>query len=64
MEATHRMTGWEQFVDILTKPDNIPIAGMMLLVLFFTWVGFREARKNDQLIAEGRRDDIVKRMQE
>ncbi|MEA2625479.1 MAG: hypothetical protein QOD06_1524 [Candidatus Binatota bacterium] len=63
MEAMHRMTGWEQFVDILTKPDNIPIAGMMLLVLFFTWVGFREARKNDQLIAEGRRDDIVKRMQ-
>ena len=31
-----------QFLDILLKPDNIPIAGMLVLVMFFTWVGFKQ----------------------
>ncbi len=57
-------SGLEQFLEILLLPDNIPIAGMLLLVLFFTYLGFREARKNDQLIEEGRRDEILQRMQE
>ncbi len=56
-------TGFGQFLEILTKPDNIPIAGMLILVLFFTWLAFREARKNDQLIEEGREDEILKEMQ-
>jgi len=29
-----------QFLEILLKPDNIPIAGMLVLVFFFTWVRF------------------------
>jgi hypothetical protein len=53
-----------QFLDILLKPDNIPIAGMMVLVLFFTWLGFRQALRNDRLIEEGRADEILKEMQE
>jgi hypothetical protein len=57
-------TGWDQFLEIMLKPDNIPIVGLMFLVLFFTWLAFREARKNDQLIDEGRRDEILKEMQE
>ncbi|MGH7821327.1 MAG: hypothetical protein ACREQ9_16300 [Candidatus Binatia bacterium] len=57
------MSGWEQFLEILTKPDNIPIAGMMFLVLFFTWVAFREARRNDELIARGRKDEVLGDMQ-
>ena len=57
-------TGWDQFVEIMLKPDNIPILGLMFLVLYFTWLAFREARKNDQLIDEGRRDEILKEMQE
>ncbi|MGH9893606.1 MAG: hypothetical protein ACREA0_16795 [bacterium] len=57
------MSGWDQFVEILTKPDNIPIAGMMLLVLFFTWAAFREARRNDELISQGRKDEILGDMQ-
>jgi hypothetical protein len=36
----------------------------MVLIFFFTWVAFREARKNDQLIEEGRADEILKKMQE
>jgi len=30
------ITGLQQFLDILTVPDNIPIIAMMLLVMFFT----------------------------
>jgi uncharacterized membrane protein len=56
-------SGLDQFLEIMLKPDNIPIVGLMLLVLFFTWLAFREARKNDQLIEEGRADEILKEMQ-
>ena len=52
-----------QFLDILLKPDNIPIAGMMVLVLFFTWLGFKQALRNDRLVEQGREDEILKEMQ-
>ena len=58
-----RVTGLQQFFQILLKPDNIPIAGMLILVFFFTWVGLKQARRNDQLIAQGRSDEILKEMQ-
>jgi hypothetical protein len=57
------MAALHQFLDILLKPDNIPIAGMLVLVLFFTWVAFREALRNDKLIEQGRADEILKEMQ-
>ena len=56
-------SGWDQFMEILTKQDNIPIAGMMFLVFFFTWLAFREARRNDELIARGRKDELLRDMQ-
>lgn len=52
-----------QFVEILLKPDNIPIAGMLVLVLYFTYLALRQALLNDRLIAEGREDEILKHMQ-
>lgn len=55
-------TGLQNFLEIVTKPDNIPIAGMLLLVLFFTWIGLRQALKNDKLIEEGKEDEIPKEM--
>lgn len=57
-------SGLDQFLEILLLPDNIPIVGMLVLVFFFTWLGFREARKNDELIAANRRDDVLKEMQQ
>jgi hypothetical protein len=57
------MEAFWQFVDILTKPDNIPIVFMMMLVLFFTWLGFKQALRNDRLIEQGREDEILKEMQ-
>ena len=59
----HEQTAWEQFIKIMLLPDNIPIVGMMFLVLYFTYLGFREGRKNDQLIEEGREEEILKEMQ-
>jgi hypothetical protein len=53
----------DQFLSIMFLPDNIPIVGMLLLVLYFTYLGFREARKNDQLINEGHREEILNDMQ-
>lgn len=52
-----------QFVEILVKPDNIPIVGMLFLVLYFTWIGFKQALRNDRLIEQGRRDEVLKEMQ-
>jgi hypothetical protein len=49
-------------LEIVTKPDNIPIVGMLLLVLFFTWVGLRQAFRNDKLTDEGRKDEIPEEM--
>jgi len=58
-----RMDAFWQFLDILTKPDNIPIVFMMVLVMFFTWLGFKQALRNDRLADEGREDEILKEMQ-
>ena len=57
-------SGWDKLLLILTRPDNIPIVLMVLSVSFFTWLSLREAFKNDKLIAEGRRDQILRRMQD
>ena len=59
-----KKSGLEQFLAIMLKPDNIPIVGLMVLIFFFTWLAFREARKNDQMIEEGRADEVLKKMQE
>lgn len=52
----------EHFWELLTKPDNIPILGMLLAVLFCLWVAFRQALKHDKLIEHGRKDDIYSEM--
>lgn len=57
------MEAFWQFVNILVKPDNIPIVFMMVLVLFFTWLGFKQALRNDRLVEQGREDEILKEMQ-
>jgi len=53
-----------QFVDIISKPDNMPVAGALVLVVFFTVVALKQAFHNDRLIAEGRKDEILSDMQE
>jgi hypothetical protein len=55
-------SGWQNFLEIVTKPDNIPIVAMLILVVFFTWLGLREALKHDKLIEEGKEDEIPNEM--
>jgi hypothetical protein len=46
------MTDYD-FRDIVTKPDNVPIVGLIVLVGYFTWVGLRRAVINDSRMAQG-----------
>lgn len=46
------MTDYD-FRDIVTKPDNVPIVGMIVVVGFFTWLGLRRAVINDARMAQG-----------
>jgi hypothetical protein len=56
------ISGLQQFLGIVTQPDNIPIMAMMLLVLGFTYLALKQARRNDQLIERGQRDKIIDEM--
>jgi hypothetical protein len=38
---------------IVTKPDNVPIVGLIFLLVFFVWYSMREAVLNDRRIAAG-----------
>ncbi|MGD8328641.1 MAG: cytochrome C [Acidobacteriota bacterium] len=41
---------WIQF----KRPDNVPISGMLWLVIFFTWFAMKKGVANDDRLAEGR----------
>ncbi|HXG91851.1 MAG TPA: cytochrome C [Blastocatellia bacterium] len=43
---------WGQLWQIVSAPDNVPIVAMLFLVPFFLWLGFRQAKANDRLIAQ------------
>jgi len=38
---------------IVTKPDNVPIVGLIFLLVFFVWYSIREAVLNDRRITAG-----------
>src|SRR5262245_25793555 len=46
------MTDYD-FRQIVGKPDNVPIVGMLFLVGYFTWLYFQKAVENDRRIAGG-----------
>lgn len=64
LAAAGPTTPWAHFIYILTLPDNIPIVGLMVLLFYFTYLYFREARKNDELERQGRYEEIITRMRE
>ncbi len=57
-------TGLENLSLIASKPDNVPIIMMLLIFAFFTYMAMRDAFKHDKLIKQGRKQDILKSMQE
>jgi hypothetical protein len=42
-----------EFAAIVTKPDNVPIVGMVFLLGFFTWLATYQAVRNDERAARG-----------
>jgi len=42
------------FAGIVAKPDNVPIAAMVFLLGFFTWLATAQAVANDERMARGR----------
>lgn len=54
----------EQFLEILLKPDNIPITGMLFVVFIACWLSLKQAFRNDKLIKEGKKDQIYDEMME
>jgi hypothetical protein len=51
----------QQFIEILTKPDNIPITLLLVSCIFFTWLYWIKAKKNDaqDTPEEAKMDDKV-----
>ncbi len=43
----------DNFKLIIAKPDNVPIVGLIFLLVFFTWYALREGVLNDRRIAIG-----------
>ena len=41
------------FAAIVTKPDNVPIVGLVFLLGFFTWLGAYQAVRNDERLKQG-----------
>jgi hypothetical protein len=64
MHGEQGLPPFQMFVEMMFRPDNIPIVGMLILVMWFTYVGFKEARKNDELARQGREDEILRKMME
>lgn len=52
----------EHFIEILSKPDNIPIAFMAPLVIFFVWLAISQGLRHDKLSKEGKKDAIYDEM--
>lgn len=43
----------QEFAEIVTKPDNVPIVAMVFLLGFFTWLATSRAIKNDDRLEQG-----------
>ena len=44
----------ENFRKIVTKPDNVPIVGLLFLTFFFLWFSMKQAHQNDARIEAGK----------
>ncbi|MBI4398706.1 MAG: cytochrome C [Candidatus Omnitrophica bacterium] len=43
----------EHFRSVVTLPDNVPIVGMLFLIIFFTWFSLKKAVDNDMRMERG-----------
>jgi len=52
----------EQFVHILTAPDNVPISAMVVIIFWVLRVAWKQATENDQLLDQDGFDLMAERM--
>jgi hypothetical protein len=57
-----RRSGMENIMAIATKPDNIPIIGMLVLILVCLGTAMKQAFRHDRLIKKGQKDRIFEEM--
>ena len=57
-----RWDGWEYILQIVGKGDNMPIAGLIPIIAFFTYLSLDEAFRHDRLIKQGRADEVLDEM--
>ena len=57
-------TGLQNLGLICSKPDNVPILMMIVIFAFFSYMALRDGLKHDKLIKQGRKQDVLKSMQE
>ena len=43
---------WRQLWEIVSAPDNVPIVGLIPLLIFYIYLAWKQAKANDELIAE------------
>ena len=43
---------WRQLWEICSAPDNVPIVGMIPLLAFYIYLAWKQAKANDELVAE------------
>src|SRR5947208_13889482 len=43
---------WRQLWEIGSAPDNVPIVGLIPLLMFYIYLAWKQARANDELIVE------------
>jgi hypothetical protein len=60
--STQRWDGWEYILLIVSKGDNMPIAGLIPIIAFFTYLSLSEAFRHDRLIRQGRSEEVLDEM--
>jgi hypothetical protein len=48
------MFSFSNLMLILTKPDNVPISLLVIMLVAYTWIAFHKAFDNDRRLAEGK----------
>jgi hypothetical protein len=48
----------ENLLRILSNADNVPIVGLLFLVIYYLWLAMKQARDNDRRIANGEFDKM------
>lgn len=52
----------EHFLWIISRPDNIPIVGLIFITAVCIYVALSQALRHDKIIQEGKRDEVYDEM--